>query len=163
MFWKTIKPLLSDKLCVEDRIGISQNQTKLLNNFFSNIVKNLNISRYSEVDSVARNMTDPTLRAKLKCKDHLSILAITSQCEANIIQILFISSLFKVSEYDATHKKGKKVLKQNYGPDRILPILSKVFESTMFAKMSHFFENFLSTQQSAFRKGCSTQHCLSAL
>ena len=82
MFWKTINPLLSDKFCVEDRIGISQNQMKLLNNFFSNIVKNLNISRYSEVDSVARNMTDPTLRAKLKCKDHLSIPAITSQCEA---------------------------------------------------------------------------------
>ena len=53
-----------------------------LNDFFSKIVKNLNISRYCELDTVAANITKPTLRAILKYKDHPSILAIQSQCRA---------------------------------------------------------------------------------
>ena len=53
-----------------------------LNDFFSNIIKNLNISRFSELDSVAENITESTLRAILRYKDHPSILTIQSQCEA---------------------------------------------------------------------------------
>ena len=60
-------------------------------------------------------------------------------------------------------KKGKKDLKENYRPVSILLILSKVFERNMFAQMSIFFENFLSTQQCGFQKGYSTQHFLLTL
>ena len=57
LFWKSVKPLLSDKSRIRDRINISEKGKILktesetaesLNSFFSNIVKNLNISRYSE-------------------------------------------------------------------------------------------------------------------
>ena len=41
-----------------------------VNDFFSNIVKNLNILRYSGTDSVAENITEPTLKAIMKYKDH---------------------------------------------------------------------------------------------
>ena len=61
------------------------------------------------------------------------------------------------------HKKGKKDLKENYRPVNILPVFSKVFERSMFAQMSSFFDNFLSKQQCGFRKGYSTQQCLLAL
>ena len=44
-------------------------------------LKNLNISRYTEFDSVAENKTDPTLKAIFKYKDHPSILEIKSDCE----------------------------------------------------------------------------------
>ena len=53
MFCKTIKPLLSDKSCIRDRISISgkgeilktESETaETLNDFFSNIAKDLNIS-----------------------------------------------------------------------------------------------------------------------
>ena len=128
MFWKTINPLLSDKFCVEDRIGISQNQMKLLNNFFSNIVKNLNISRYSEVDSVARNMTDPTLRAKLKCKDHLSILAITSQCEAKTFCFTDVN----------TEDIKKEIFKLNSKASQVLDISVKAVQDNV-----DIFANFL--------------------
>ena len=47
-----------------------------LNNFFSNKVKNLNISRYSKPDSTVENWTEKTLKATLKYKDHPSLLAI---------------------------------------------------------------------------------------
>ena len=61
------------------------------------------------------------------------------------------------------HKKGKRDLKENYRPVSILPVFSKVFERSMFAQMSSFFDNVLSKQQCGFRKGYSTQHCLLAL
>ena len=61
------------------------------------------------------------------------------------------------------HKKAKKDLKENYRPVSIVPIFSKVFERSMFAQMSSFFDNFLSKQQCGFRKGYSTQQCLLAL
>ena len=52
LFWKSVKPLLSDKLHIRDRINISEKgeilKTELetaetLNGFFSNIPKNWNI------------------------------------------------------------------------------------------------------------------------
>ena len=61
------------------------------------------------------------------------------------------------------HKKGKKDLKENCRPDSILPVFSKVFERSIFAQMSGFFDNFLSKQQCGFGKGYSTQQCLLAL
>ena len=56
-------------------------------------------------------------------------------------------------------KKDKK----DYRPVSILPVFLKVFERSMFAQMSSFFDNFLSKQQYGFRKGYSTQQCLFAL
>ena len=58
------------------------------------------------------------------------------------------------------HKKGKKDLKENYRPVSILPIFSKVFDRSMFAQMSSFFDKFLSKQQCRFGKGYSTQRFL---
>ena len=90
LFWKSVKPLLSDKSRIRDRINISEKGKILktesetaesLNSFFSNIVKNLNVSRYSEFDPLTENIADPTLKAIFKCKDHPSILAIQSHCE----------------------------------------------------------------------------------
>ena len=90
LFWKSVKPLLSDKSHRRDTINISEKGKILktesetaesLNSFFSNIVKNLNISRYSEFDHVTENIADPTLKAIFKYKDHPSILAIHSHCE----------------------------------------------------------------------------------
>ena len=75
MFWKTIKPLFSDELCIRYRIFAStqggilkteSERTETLNNLFSNIVKNLNVSRYSEPRYAAENITKPTIIAILK-------------------------------------------------------------------------------------------------
>ena len=85
LFWKSVKPLLSDKSRIRDRINISEKGAILktesetaesLNSVFPNIVKNLNISRYSEFDPVTENIAYPTLKVIFKYKDHPSILAI---------------------------------------------------------------------------------------
>ena len=62
-------------------------------------------------------------------------------------------------------QKSKKYLKENYRPVSILPIFSEVFEGSILAKMSSFFDNFLSKQQCGFCK-ChtkGTQQCLLVL
>ena len=53
LFWKTVKPLLSDKVAGKYKIDLFENNElvktdlktdEVLNNFFSNIMQNLNIS-----------------------------------------------------------------------------------------------------------------------
>ena len=49
---------------------------KELNNFFANAVKNLNIPKYKNCDSLTENIDDPILKAIAKWRNHPSILAI---------------------------------------------------------------------------------------
>ena len=80
-----MKPLLSDKSGIRDRIReilkTESETAESLNSFFSNVVKNLNISRYSEFDPVTKNIANSTLKTIFKYKDHPIILAIQSNCE----------------------------------------------------------------------------------
>ena len=56
---------------------------EIFNNFFGNIVKNLNIFQYSDFDPIIVNVKDPTLKAILKYEKHLSILPIKTRCNRN--------------------------------------------------------------------------------
>ena len=55
--------------------------SEVLNNFFSNIVQNLDISRYSNDEPLVSNTNDATLKAILKYRNHPSIIAIRSKCK----------------------------------------------------------------------------------
>ena len=97
IFGKSVKPLLSDKSRIRDRISISEKEEILktasetaetLNSFFLNTVKNLNILRYSEFDSVTKNVADLTLKATFKYIYHPSILAKQSNCKKRNISFL---------------------------------------------------------------------------
>ena len=100
LFWKSVKPLLSGKSRMRDRIDITEKggifkteseTAETLNSFFSKKVKKLNILRYSEFDPVTQNIADPTLKAIFKYKDHTSILA---------IQTNFEKETFRFSEFN---------------------------------------------------------------
>ena len=76
-FWKTVKPFFVDKgvnhdriLLVEENETISNNYeiSEKLNNFFADIVKNLNIPRYEDYWVNTDNIDDPILRAKENLK-----------------------------------------------------------------------------------------------
>ena len=93
LFWKVIKPSLSDKSCAKEQINLVEKReisktdletAEVLNTFFGNIVKNLEINQYSNFDPVINHVKDPTLRAILKYKDHPSILAIQNNCKNGI-------------------------------------------------------------------------------
>ena len=56
---------------------------EVFNNFFCNIIKNLNIFQCSDFDPIIVNVKDPTLKAILKYEKHLSIMAIKTRCNRN--------------------------------------------------------------------------------
>ena len=82
-----------DKSCVKEQINLVEKggilktdleRAEVLNTFFGNIVKNLEINQYSNFDPVINHVKDPTLRAILKYKDHPSILATQNNCKNGI-------------------------------------------------------------------------------
>ena len=89
LFSKSVKSSLSDKSRIRDRISISEKgeilkakskTAETLISFFSKIVKNLNISRYSERDPVTENIADPTLSLNTKtAQEYLQYRAIVKK------------------------------------------------------------------------------------
>ena len=85
-FWRTVKPLFSDKTKSNEKITLVEDETvtthdenknaELLNLFFSSAVKNLKIPEFSDTNPIAERLSDPTLKAILKYKNHPSIVAI---------------------------------------------------------------------------------------
>ena len=73
-----------------DRINLSEEgdsvkteleTAEVLNKIFSNIVNNLEISKYFKYESFTDNIEDQTLRAILKYKNHPSIITIQNKCK----------------------------------------------------------------------------------
>ena len=84
-FWRTVKPLFSDKTKSNEKITLVVDETvttqdeknaELLNLFFSIAVKNLKIPEFSDTNLLAERLSDPVLKAILKYKNHSSIVAI---------------------------------------------------------------------------------------
>ena len=82
--WKTVKPFLSDKSINSDNIHLNKNgelinskskTAEVVNEFFSNIVKNLKIPEYESLHRSFEKVKDPVLKAILKHKNHPSIIA----------------------------------------------------------------------------------------
>ena len=80
-FWKTVKPFLSDKSINSDKIHLNENgelinskskTAEVLNEFFPNIVKNLKISTYENLN----HNFEKILKAILKHKSSPSNIAI---------------------------------------------------------------------------------------
>ena len=100
-FWKMVKPFLSDKCPLNEKIIIVQNGeiisndkevAEVLNTFFSNIVSNLNIPEYPVNDPFIDNINDPILKAIFKYKNHPSIKAIE--------KVLKLDKLFNFNKVD---------------------------------------------------------------
>ena len=85
-------------------------------------------------------------------------------CEGinNSINSSIFPSCLKHAVVTPLHKKCKKSLKENYRPVSMLPILSKVFEKSIFKQMSSFSNDIFSKYQYGIRKGFSTQQFLLA-
>ena len=90
LFWNTVKPLLSDEVAVKDEFHLTEKNklaktdpetAEVLNNFFSNIVQNLGISKNSNNKPLVSNTNDATLKAILKYRNHPSIIAIQNKCK----------------------------------------------------------------------------------
>ena len=83
--WKIVELLLSDKSVSGEKTNLTENEMMLtsesetaeaLNNFFSNMVKKLEIPKFNSDDSVTENIKDLVFKTILKYKSHPSILTI---------------------------------------------------------------------------------------
>ena len=54
-----------------------------LDDFFSNITKTLGIPKFNQSDPVSDKVNDSTIKAILKYRKYLTILAIKTKCESN--------------------------------------------------------------------------------
>ena len=68
LFWKVIKPSLSDKSCVKKQINLVEkwkifetdlDTAEVLNTLFGNMVKNPEIDQYPNFDPVINNIKNP--------------------------------------------------------------------------------------------------------
>ena len=75
---------------------------------------------------------------------------------------MFLSCL-KTAGITPIYKKGKRDLRDSYRPVSILPVLSKLYERSIFKQISDFFENIFSKNQCESRKDRSTQERLLAM
>ena len=98
-FWKVVKPLLSNKIVSNEKITLVEGETiiitdqanpAMLNNFFSNIVKNLEIPQYNQVDSICQNIKDPVFKAIIKYRNHPNIIPIKARCANSKFSFSFI-------------------------------------------------------------------------
>ena len=83
-----VKPILLNKFVNSEKITLVDNEktitnvkeiAKVLNDFFSNIIRNLN------TDSIIKNVRAPTLKFILKYRKHPSILAIKRKTKSGLI------------------------------------------------------------------------------
>ena len=84
-FWKTVKPFLFDKSINSGKIHLNENEelinskskiAEVLNEFFSNTVKNIKITEHENLNRNFEKVKYPVLKAILKYKNHPSITAI---------------------------------------------------------------------------------------
>ena len=61
------------------------------------------------------------------------------------------------------HKKKERTSKENYRPDSLLPLISKLFERDMYNQILGYIEKYLSPYLFGFRKGHSTEQCLNVM
>ena len=86
-FWNTVKLLFSDKvkssgkitIVHEDKIITTDHENgKILNSFFSNVVKHLKTPEFKDIDFSAECIRHPALKAIMKFRKHPSVSAITN-------------------------------------------------------------------------------------
>ena len=132
-----VKLSLSKKFNARDRISLSENgeivktekeTAEVFNNFFGNIVKNLNISQYSDFDPIIEKVKDPTLKAILKYEKHPSILAIRTKCNRNGA-FSFKEVSFKEIETEIRLLKLNKASQYSDIPTKIIKENSDIFSN----------------------------------
>ena len=152
-FWKSVKPLFSEKTMSADNITLVENDiiitedkkvAEIFNSFFSNAVKNLNIDRYEHFSfdeyflCKDTENEDPILRAIEKYEKHPSILKIKETTPENSHFSFTPTDLKSVTKEIGNLKESKstpiesipaKILKDNYntiGPKIVIDFNSSI-------------------------------------
>ena len=69
----------------------------------------------------------------------------------------------KLADVVPIHKKEETTLLKNYRPVSLIPVVSKLFERDMYNQMFSYIDKFLSPYLFGYRKGYSTEQCLTVM
>ena len=128
------KASLSKKINAREQISFSENgeilktrkgTAKVFNDFFGNIVKNLNICYF---DPIVENVKNPTVKAILKYKKHTNILAIRTKCNRNGV-FSFREVSFEQVETEISLLKLNKAFQYSHIPTKIIKENSDIFSN----------------------------------
>ena len=81
-FWKTVKSLSPDKVKSSEKVTLvheskiitnDDENSKILNSFFSNVVNHLKIPEFKDIDFSAECISHPALKAIMKFRNHPSL------------------------------------------------------------------------------------------
>ena len=92
-----MKPLLSNKIVSNEKITLVEgeeiaktDQAKVLNNFSSNTIKNLENPQYNQADTVCQNIKDPVIKTIIKYRNPPRVIAIKERCTNSRFSFSFI-------------------------------------------------------------------------
>ena len=168
LFWKNVKPFLSNKVSSKDEIHLLENNdlvktgletAEVLNNFFSNVVQNLDISRISNEEQFINCIEDRTLKAILKYRKHPSIVATRNKCK-NKGSFSFVGVDKKEIEKEILKLDANKASQNSDIPIKLLKENVDIFSDFVYTSfsssinMSKFPENLkLADITPAYKKG----------
>ena len=104
IFWKTIKPFLSNKIVSREKITLIQedeivesdiNTVQILNTSFFDIVSNLKITEYANCNPISDKINDPVIKSIVKYRNHPSTLKIGEVCNTKKCSLFSFSHLDK--------------------------------------------------------------------
>ena len=168
--WKTVKPLFADKgmnhdkiILVEDDEILSENEqiSESLNNFFADVIINLNIPQYEDPTSNTNGIDDPVSRAIEKYKNYPSIKHIKTNNENNVSfrfqQIQAIEAEKELNKLDCSKALQDldiltELIKDNI--DIFVPVLLTEFNESL--KLSRFPHSMKSCITPVFKKNDRT-------
>ena len=145
-FWKTVKPLFSDKISSLSKFTLIENELQLnddenissvWNDFFSNVVSSLNIPPYKDPSVNPDQFEDPVLKANEKYKNHPSIKAIK---ERNINKVFKFQSISRSNiKKESLSLDSSKASQESDTPTKIIKQNVDIFTEHLF----HEFEKSL--------------------
>ena len=99
LFWKNVKPFPSDKISGKDEIHLLENNelvkadletAEVLNNFFSNVVQNFDISKISNEEQFINCIEDRTLKAILNTENIQALLLFEINAKIRVVLVLLV-------------------------------------------------------------------------
>ena len=81
----------------------------------------------------------------------------------NSLSSMIFPQKLKMADITPVHKRDESTNKENYRPVSILPIISKIYEKSLYSQIYMYINQFLSDKLCGFRKGLNSQYALISL
>ena len=137
-FWRTVKPLLSDKIISSEKITLIEGDDEhitdekqiavIFNKFFTDIVPSLNLKISSEILTSTKRIHDPVLKSIKKFEKHPGILIIKTNVSKNDIFSFATISISEI-EKELTQLDSSKACLESDIPTKVIKENSKIFST----------------------------------